>query len=175
MPTPKKGQAIDALTKQLRAAKVIVFTDYRGMPTPELNVLRSRLKTAGAQYQIAKNTLILKAAKNIGLEGLDKVLEGPSAMAISNDTDVEVARALAEYIRGSRTILSIKGGALGTQALSKTEVETLATLPPKPALQAQLAGNIQGPLSGFVGLLNGALSELALVLDERAKQLAPAS
>jgi large subunit ribosomal protein L10 len=175
MPTPKKSQAIDALAKQLRAAKVIVITDYRGLPTPELNVLRSRLKAAGAQYQIAKNTLLLKAAKNIGLEGLDSVLEGPTAMAFSNETDVEVARAVADYIRTSRTILSIKGGALGNQALSKVEVETLATLPPKPALQAQLAGNIQGPLSGFVGLLNGALSELALVLDERAKQLEPAA
>jgi large subunit ribosomal protein L10 len=175
MPTPKKGQAIDALAEQLRAAKVIVITDYRGMPTPELNVLRSRLKAAGAQYQIAKNTLLLKAAKNVGLEGLESVLEGPTAMAISNETDVEVAKALGDYIRGSRTVLSIKGGALGTQALSKAEVETLGTLPPKPALQAQLAGNIQGPLSGFVGLLNGALSELARVLDERAKQLEPAA
>lgn len=176
MPTKKKGEAINALTEQLRAAKVVIVTDYRGMPTPELNTLRARLRTADAQFVVAKNTLLQIAAKNVGIKGLDKVLEGPTAIAISNEKDAEVAKALTDYVRTTpRTVLAVKGGALGTESLSKAQVEELGTLPPKPALQAQLAGNIQGPLSGFVGLLNGALSEICRVLDEREKQLAAAS
>jgi large subunit ribosomal protein L10 len=175
MPTKKKGEAIAALTKQLKAAKVIVVTDYRGMPTPELNVLRARLRTADAQFVIAKNTLLQIAARNVGITGLDPALEGPTAVAISNEKDAEVAKAVADYVRTTKTVLAIKGGALGTEALTKAQVEDLALLPPKPALQALLAGTIQGPLSGFVGLLNGALSEICRVLDEREKQLAVAS
>ena len=129
MPTEKKGQAISALTEQLKSAKVIIVTDYRGMPTPEVNTLRTRLKSADAQYLVAKNTLLQIAAKNVGINGLDSVLEGPTAIAISNEKDAEVAKVLSEFVRGSRTVLAIRGGALGKSVLTKEQVETLGTLP----------------------------------------------
>lgn len=174
MPTPRKAEAIGELTERLRTAKAIVLTDYRGLPTPELNALRVRLRDAGAEYAVVKNTLLVIAAKQAGVRGLEPVLEGPTAMAFSTEKDIEVAKAVADYIRVSRTPLAIKGGVLGSEALSAERVQSLATLPPKPELQARLAGNIQGPLSGLVGLLNSALSELLSVLNEREKQLTPA-
>lgn len=172
MPTAKKAEAIEQLTEKLRGAKAVVITDYRGMPTPELNTLRTKLRAVNGEYFIAKNTLTVKAVQNIGITGADAMFEGPTAMAISTSKESELAKALLDYIRTSRTILKIRGGILGQQALTIEEVRTLATLPAKPRLQAVLAGNIQGPLSGFVGLLNSALGELVRVFDEREKQLA---
>jgi large subunit ribosomal protein L10 len=171
VPTPRKAAAIDELEAQLREVKAIVLTDYRGLPTPELNRLRVRLRESGAEYQVVKNTLLTIAAKRVGISGVDSLLEGPTAMAYSSTEDARVARALLDYIRTSRSILTVKGGILGTAVLQGEQVETLASLPPRADLQARLVGNIQGSLGGFVGVLNAALSELVSVFDERAKQL----
>ena len=171
MPTPKKAAAIEELEEQLRGLKALVLTDYRGLPTPELNQLRVRLREAGAEYRIVKNTLLTIAAQRLGIEGVEPLLEGPTAMAYSTTEDAKVAKALLDYIRVSRSQLKVKGGVLGTSVLEGAEVESLAALPPKADLQARLVGNIQGALGGFVGVLNAALSELVSVFDERAKQL----
>ena len=174
MPTAKKSEAVVDLTSRLRLSRAVVLTDYRGLPTSELNALRARLKEAGGEYHVVKNTLLEIAAKRVGIKGLEPILEGPTAMAISHERDVELARAVVDYIRSTRTPLAIKGGVLCGEALTTAKVEELAALPTKPDLQARLAGSIQGPLAGFVGLLNSALGELVTVLQERQKQLAPA-
>ena len=171
MPTPKKAAAIEELEGQLRELKALVLTDYRGMPTPELNQLRIRLHEAGGEYRIVKNTLLTIAAKRLGIEGVEPLLEGPTAMAYSTTEDAKIAKALLDFIRMSRSQLKVKGGILGTVVLESTQVESLAALPSRADLQARLVGNIQGTLSGFVGVLNAALSELLSVFDERAKQL----
>ncbi len=174
MPTPKKAAAIDELEGQLRELKALVLTDYRGLPTPELNQLRVRLRDAGAEYRIVKNTLLAIAAQRLGITGVESLLEGPTAMAYSTSEDAKVAKALLDYIRTSRSQLKVKGGVLGTTVLEATQVESLATLPPKPELQARLVGSIQGTLGGFVGVLNAKLAELVSVFDQRAKQLGEA-
>jgi large subunit ribosomal protein L10 len=171
VPTPKKAAAIDELAEQLREVRAVFLTDYRGLPTPELNQLRVRLRDVDAEYKIVKNTLLIIAAKRLGIQGADSLLEGPTAMAVSSSEDSKLAKALLDYIRTSRSQLKVKGGILGTTVLQDAEVATLATLPPKADLQARLVGDIQGALGGFVGVLNAALSELLSVFDERAKQL----
>lgn len=171
MPTPKKAAAIEELEGQLREIKALVLTDFRGLPTPELNQLRLRLRDVGGEYKIVKNTLLTIAAKRLGIEGVESLLEGPTAMAYSSTEDAKLAKALLDYIRTSRSQLKVKGGILGTSMLEGAQVETLASLPPRADLQARLVGNIQGTLSGFVGVLNAGLSELLSVFDERAKQL----
>lgn len=172
MPTPKKAAAIDELTEQLREIKAVVLTDYRGLPTPELNQLRIRLRDASAEYKVVKNTLLTIAAQRLGITGVESLLAGPTAMAYSTTEDSRVAKALLDYIRTSRSQLIVKGGILGKTAIETSQVEVLATLPPRAELQAKLVGNIQGSLGGFIGVLNAALSELLSVFDERGKQLA---
>lgn len=175
MPTEKKAEAIDQLTVQLRGAKTIILTDYRGLPTQELKNLRGKLKSAKGEYHIVKNTLVSIAAKRIGISGLDSILEGPTAMAISTETESELAKSLIDHIRISRSGMAVKGGVLGTMALDEAQVRTLATLPSKLELQAKLAGTIQGPMASLVGVFNGALSELVRVFDARVEQENPAS
>jgi large subunit ribosomal protein L10 len=171
VPTPKKAAAIEELEEQLREIKAVVLTDYRGIPTPELNQLRVRLREVGAEYKIVKNTLLTIAAERLGIEGVEPLLGGPTAMACSSTEDARLAKVLLDYIRTSRSQLVVKGGILGRTALERSQVETLATLPPRAELQARLVGNIQGSLGGFIGVLNAALSEIIRVFDERGKQL----
>ena len=171
MPTPKKAAAIHELEEQLREVKAVVLTDYRGLPTPELNQLRVRLRDVGGEYRIIKNTLLAIAAKRLGIDGVEPLLEGPTAMAYSSTEDARLAKALLDYIRTSRSQLKVKGGILGATALQSAQVETLATLPPKADLQARLIGTVQSPLAGLVGVLSATHAELLRVLNERVKQL----
>jgi large subunit ribosomal protein L10 len=175
MSTPKKVEDVAELEKVLGEARAIVLADFRGLPTPELNQVRLRLREASGQVSIVKNTLLGIAAENIGIEGLDPLLKGPTAMAISTEKDSELAKALLTYIRTSRTVLTIKGGILGKQVLSTEQVETLSTLPPRGQLQATLAGSIQGPLAGFAGIVNSVLSGLLYTLEQRAEKMGEAT
>ena len=170
MPTPRKSAEIDQLEQKLREASAAIVADYRGLSVAEIGTLRGQLRPAGVEFRVAKNTLTLIAAKRAGIEGLDDLLVGPTAIAFAGDDVAAAARVLGDFARTSR-ILTIKGALMGGLRMNPEQVGQLAALPAKPQLQATLAGTIQGPLAGFVGILNGALSSLAYTLDARAQQL----
>ena len=174
MPTPRKSAEIDLLEQKLRDSTATIVADYRGLSVSELGNLRGQLRPAGVEFRVAKNTLALIAAKRAGVEGLDDLLVGPTAIAFAGDDVATAARVLGDFARTSR-ILTIKGALMGGLKMSAEQVGQLASLPSKPVLQATLAGNIQGPLSGFVGLLNGALASIAYTLDARAQQMQEAA
>jgi large subunit ribosomal protein L10 len=174
VPTPRKSAEIDYLEQRLREASATIVADYRGLSVAALGQLRGQLRPAGVEFRVAKNTLTQIAAKRAGVEGLDELLVGPTAIAFTGDDIAAAARALSEFARTSR-ILTIKGALMGGLRMNPDQVGELATLPSKPVLQATLAGNIQGPLSGFVGVLNGVLSSIAYTLDARAQQLQEAA
>jgi len=171
MPTEKKAQLIGQLEDALKNHDVAILTNHRGLSTPDLNALRAKLRDIDATYVVAKNTLLNRAANERGIAGLSPMLEQQTALALVNGRGQELSKALADFIRLNRSPLTIKGGILGQQVISVEDVRSLATLPPKLALQGQLAGTIQSPLSSFVGLLNSALGELVRVLDAREAQL----
>ena len=174
MTTPKKVAEVAELEKMLGQARAIVLTDYRGLPTPELNQVRLRLREVTAELDVVKNTLLGIAAERTGIHGLEPMLQGPTALAVSTESDVDLARALLAYIRTSRTALTVKGGILGRDVLTAADVETLSTLPPRKDIQATVAGSVQGPLAGFAGVINAALSGLVYMLEQRAKKLGEA-
>jgi large subunit ribosomal protein L10 len=174
VPTPRKSAEIDQLEEKLRGAMATIVADYRGLSVAALGQLRSLLRPAGVEFRVAKNTLTLIAAKRAGIEGLEELLVGPTALAFAGDDVATAARVLGDFARTSR-ILTVRGALMGDLRMNPEQVSQLATLPSKSTLQATLAGNIQGPLSGFVGLLNGALASIAYTLDARAKQLEEAA
>ncbi|MBM3518353.1 MAG: 50S ribosomal protein L10 [Alphaproteobacteria bacterium] len=174
MPTPRKSAEIDEIERRLKDAEAVILADYRGLDVTQIGRLRSQLRPAKVELRVVKNTLTRIAANRAGITGLDSHLEGPTAIAFASDDIGAAARLLGDFARTSR-ILTIKGGLLGSRSLDAAQVGQLAGLEPKPVLQATLAGTIQGPLAGFVGLLNGALSTLAATLDARAAQLSKQS
>src|SRR5689334_18527407 len=116
-----------------------------------MSELRRALRTAGGEYKIYKNTLVRFAARDLGLE-IDELLTGPTAIAFVDGDAAAVAKALRDSAR-TNPALVVKGGLLGTKALSAEDVRALADLPSRDVLLAQLAGAMAAPMQQFAGLL----------------------
>ena len=171
MPTAKKAETIGELTDLLERSSIAIVTDYRGISVAEMKTIRGKLREAGAEYHVAKNTLVKRAAASTGKSALDTYLAGPSAIAFGFDDPVPVAKAIQDYMRSTRTILKVRGGVLDISGLSAEQVIELASLPPKLELYAQLLGAIQGPAAALIGAIQAAMSNLVLTIDGRVAQL----
>ena len=174
MPTPEKAAAIDELTEKMGRAQLAVVTDYRGLTVRDLATLRRQLRGFEVDYTIAKNTLLRIAARNVGIEGSESLLEGPTAVAFCYQDIVGPSKAISDFARTSR-ILNVRGGLLNGKLIGADEVNRLATLPPMEQLRAEVVGAIGGPLSQMVGVLNGLLQTLVGTLEARVDQQGGAS
>jgi large subunit ribosomal protein L10 len=167
-----KERIVAELVERLRTTQTLIVTDYRGLTMKEIDDLRTRLLEHGARYQVVKNTLTRRAAEAAGADALLALLEGPSAIAFiqSGGDPVAVAKALADAARTTR-ILAIRGGLLDGRPIGEEDVRSLATVPPREVLHAQLVGALQGPLAMVVGLFAAPLRDVVSVLDQRIQQL----
>jgi len=161
----EKDAAIDGLVERLARAEIAVLTEYRGLSVADLQDLRGRLRPAGVEYVVAKNTLTRFAAERTGRTGIVDDLVGPTAIAFGADP-VATAKALQDYTRVNRTFL-LKAALLGDRRIDPKEVEQLATLPPIDQLRGRLFGMIVSPLQSTVTVLSAPLAGLARVLDAR--------
>lgn len=171
MPTEKKAKTVEELQETFAQSNIVILTDYRGLTTPELTRLRRKLREAGTEYRVVKNTLARLAATKAGKEALVKFLTGPIAIAFGHGDTIAPVRALTGYISDTKGNLTIKGGLLGTQLITAEEVITLATLPPREILVARALGQMNSPLARLLGSLTAPIRGVAGVLQARIKQL----
>jgi len=171
MSREKKTQIIEELQEVFSKCNIGIFTDYRGLTTAEMTALRHKLEESDTEYRVVKNTLARFAAERAGRNELGSYFEGPVAIAFGYGDMTEPAKVLADYIRTSRSTLSIKGGFLITRLLTKGDVETLAKLPPAEVLLTQVLGAMQSPVVSLVNLLATPIREVTGVLQARIKQL----
>jgi len=169
-----KVAAINELVDQLSRSNIAIVTDYRGLHVNELQDLRRKLRVANVELKVAKNTLTRFAAERLNRSAINEDLVGPTAIAFGYEDPAAAARVIQDYLRTSR-ILKVKGALLGDRRLSPEQVQSLAELPAKPQLQARLVGSIQAPMAALVGTMNGLLSQLAYIVDQRTEQLGGAS
>lgn len=148
----KKAQVAE-VAEVLKAAQTGVLVDYRGLTVEQDTDLRNQLRAAGCKYFVVKNTLLKLATKEIGLEGLDEALHGPTALAVSNDDPVAPAKVLAEFAKKNDK-LELKSGFMDGAAMSLDEVKKLAATPNMETLIAKMMGSLNAPVSGLVRLLN---------------------
>jgi len=176
-PRAEKVAVVDEVRAQPSAAGAAVLTEYRGLPLAAIYALRRSLREAGGEYKIYKNTLVRFAARDLGLE-IDELLTGPTAIAFIDGDAAAVAKALRDYAR-TNPALVVKGGLLGTKALSADDVRALAELPSREVLLSQLAGAMAAPMQQFAGLLQALPRNFAYglkaLLDERGGAPEPAS
>ena len=167
-----KAPVIDDLADRLERTTIAILTDYRGMRVGELAELRRRLRTVNVEYRVVKNTLTRFAAERVSKTAIQSDLEGPTAIAFAYDDPALAAKTFQDYVRTARLQnLSVKSAILGERRLAPAELQSLADLPGKPQLQARLVGTVQGPLASLVGSINGLLSQIVYVVDQRAQQL----
>jgi large subunit ribosomal protein L10 len=151
-PRPEKVAVVDEVRERFANADAVLLTEYRGMTVAALATLRRQLRTSGGEYKIYKNTLVRLAARELGVEGSDELFVGPTAIAFVKGDAAAVAKSLRDFARLNPALV-VKGGFLGTKVLSSAEVTTLADLPSRETLLAQLAGAFQAPIQQFAGLL----------------------
>ena len=169
----QKEQTVSDLADKLSRSQLVIVTDYRGLTVSEMSTLRGRLRQAGADYQVSKNTLTRFAAKQAGLDGLIDDLVGPSAIAFGYDDPAALAKSLQEYLRAARTSpLVIKGGVLGgDRRVTAEEIGQIADLPSREVVLGQTLGSVVGPLTSFLGVINAPLQNLIGIIDARIRQL----
>jgi large subunit ribosomal protein L10 len=158
--TPAKVAVVDRVSEQMSVAAATLLTDYRGLTVTELAELRVELRKANATYEVVKNTLTRLAAKKAGMDGLDEMLVGPTAIVFCADDPVGPAKALKAFAKTHEELV-VKGGYLDGAALTAAEAMQLAELASREELLATMAGLMQGTLSGFARLMNAPLAGMA--------------
>ena len=173
MPSEKileqKKAVVAELSERLKGSVAGVLVSYKGITVADDTKLRKDLREAGVKYTVVKNTLLKRAAEDAGIEGLDPVLEGTTALATSEEDYVAAAKILCEYAEKNKTF-EIKSGYVDGGVLSVDEIKDLAKLPSKEVLVANALGGLNTPISGFVTVLNGNIRGLACVLNAIAEK-----
>ena len=157
MPSAKilesKKTAVANLVEELKGAAAGVIVDYRGLTVEEDTELRTKFRAAGVKYTVVKNSILGFAAKEVGLEGLDEVLHGPTALAYHTEDMVAPAKVFSDFVK-THEIVSFKSGFMEGKVMTLDEVKVLASTPSKETLIAKMMGSLQSPVSGLVRLLN---------------------
>lgn len=159
-----KEAEVAEIQEKLQKSQSVMFLDYRGLTVSEVTELRNKMRAAGVEYKVIKNTMIRRAAKEAGVEGLDEILEGPTAVAFGYEDPVAPAKILVDFIENAKKT-QLKGGVLAGRAMSQAEIKDLASLPSKEQLLAKLMGSLNAPVTGLVMALSGIPRKLVYALN----------
>jgi large subunit ribosomal protein L10 len=168
---PDKGDTVAELTESFTSASAAVLTEYRGLTVKQLRELRQALG-AETTYAVVKNTLTKIAAGNAGLDGLEELLAGPTAVAFVGGDPVAAAKALRDFAKANPALV-VKGGVMDGKALTADEIKKLADLESREVLLAKLAGAMKASLTQAVYLFAAPLSQAARAigaLEAKAQQ-----
>lgn len=154
-----KVSAVAEIAGQFKGSTAAVITEYRGLTVTQIQELRRSLGE-GAVYSVAKNTLTKRAAAEAGVEGLDDLFTGPTAIAFIEGEPVVAAKAIKTFAKDNKNLV-IKGGYMDGRALSVAEIEQIADLETREVLLAKMAGAMKGNLAKAAGLFNQPASQVA--------------
>ena len=162
MPSAKilaqKQADLGALVEKIKGAQSGVLVDYTGITVEQDTKLRASFRTSGVDYKVYKNTMTGRACENAGYGDLKKVLEGMTAIAVSNEDPVAPAKILKEYADKIESF-ELKGGFVDGEVLDKAGVEELAAIPPKPILIGKMLGSLQKSLYGLAYVLQAKIDK----------------
>lgn len=170
MPTERKAQKIGSLQELMGGSALVILTEYRGLTVAELTRLRNELRPKGTEYHVAKNTLLLRAATELGYTGLDEALSGPTAVAFIKEDMAGGSKALLDFARTNKTIV-VKHGILSGKLLSSDRLEAITKLESKETMVSKMLGSLLAPPRNLVNVLSQPTRNLVTVLAEIQKKL----
>ncbi len=162
MKRTEKEQLVSELKQQIGSASSLYYTDFTGLNVKRMTDLRRRLRKAGVQYIVIKNTLALRAVNESGLVG--ERLRGPTGLVISNNP-VEAAKILTDFAKANDQRPAVKGGMFDGAAIDAAQVKRLAAMPSREQMLSELAAGLQSPLQAMLGAMNALLTNFAGALD----------
>ena len=160
----QKQEVVTALATRLRRSPTVYVADFTGLDVAKLTRLRRRLRQAGTEFVVVKNTLARRALSDAQVPELEAHLAGPTGLVLAGADPVAAARVLADFAKEFAKP-AVKVGLVDGRAVTPAQVKRLAGLPTKPELLAQLGGALQAPMAGFVGALNGLLMNMVGALE----------
>lgn len=163
MPTPEKEAVIKEVSEVFKKAEGIFITDYKGLNVTQMTELRNKCRESAVGYRVVKNTLAKIAAREVGYNEMIDYLQGPSAIAFSYEDASTPARIISEFAKKAEKP-TIKMSIFEGQFYGPTKVKQIANLPSKDVMYTQLVRNMNSPVQGLVGNLNGLLSKLVRTL-----------
>ena len=156
-----KKAIVEELSDRIGKATAVVFVDYKGISVAQDTELRNKFREAGVEYSVVKNTLTRLAAKKVGFNEFDEVLNGTTSMATTTDDPIAPARIVSEFAKKNKNVLKIKGGIVEGKVQTVDALNAFGELPSKNALIAQVLGTFLAPITS-----------LAFVIDQIREQKA---
>ena len=162
MKRTEKEQLVNELKEQIGSAKALYYTDFTGLNVKRMTDLRRKLRRAGVQYVVIKNTLALRAVNESGLVG--ERLKGPTGLVMASDP-VAAAKILTEFAKANDQRPTVKGGMFDGASIDAAQVKRLAAMPSREQMLSELGAGLQAPLSAMLGVMNSLLTNFAGALE----------
>ena len=169
MKREEKAQAISEFNESIGQATNAFLIDFKGITVPQVTELRKQVRETGSQYVVVKNTLALIAVKDSPLKTLEKQFSGMTAVAFNKTDAVALAKALTKFAKDVPTV-QFKGAMLNGQIVPAAQIQNIASLPSREELVSKLLYLLQSPIRGLAIVLNANIRNIAVVLDQIAKQ-----
>ena len=150
----EKKNVVTGLHERLSSAKVVIVTDYKGLDVTTMNRLRRQLREIDCEYQVVKNTLLIRASEETDVARISDIFKGPNAVALSYEDPVAPAKVLMDFAKENDQ-LEIKIGVMDGRVLDSNAIKALSSLPSREVLLAQLLSAFNGVPASFVRILNG--------------------
>ena len=150
-----KKLVVSDIVEKLKNAECMMVVSYSGLTVEQVTGLRAQFRANGVEYVVLKNTLVRRALQELNIEGLDEVLNGPSAFAFGMNDPVSPAKIINDFVTKNKTeAISIKAGLLGTEVMTMDQIKSLAETPSREVLLARFIGSLQSSIAGFVRVLD---------------------
>jgi large subunit ribosomal protein L10 len=154
-----KGQVISEIAEKLEKSSSTVIVDYRGLTVEEVTELRKKFREADVEYKVYKNTLVRRAAKQVGINDLnDETLVGPNAIAFGYEDPVAPARVISDFMK-DHPKLELKMGIVEGEFYGKEQIEEFSKIPSREVLIAKLLGSLKAPVSNFAYLIDALIKK----------------
>jgi large subunit ribosomal protein L10 len=173
MPTNEKERLVAEIKGRLQGPGGVIMADYRGLSVKDMQTLRVRLRDAGGEITVYKNSLAQIAITELGLPSMDEFLEGPTAFVFTPVDPVTSAKALVDFAKEFK-VLSVKGGLIEGRVVSAEQVKSIAALPSREELVSKLMGALLNPVRNFMAMANAPVGAFARTLRAVADQKAAA-
>jgi large subunit ribosomal protein L10 len=169
MKREEKAQAISEFNESIGQATNAFLIDFKGITVPQVTELRKQVRETGSEYIVVKNTLALIAVKDSPLKTLEKQFSGMTAVAFNRTDAVALAKALTKFAKDVPTV-QFKGAMLNGQIVPAAQIQNIASLPSREELVSKLLFLLQSPIRGLAIVLNANIRNIAVVIDQIAKQ-----
>ena len=170
MPSKRNEDILTNLLDRMRDKPLIVTARYSNVNAAQMNILRRDITGGGGKMIVAKNNLVKIAADELGISGIESIIDGPTAYVIADDDIAGTVKALTESIKDQRIEVEILGGVMEQQIINAARVDQIADLPSREQLIGMLASTLNSPLTSLARVLNAPVQNLAIALEQIAQQ-----